>query len=103
MAIVESAQNHLGPWPILAFIMAPDLSFLAGLGATAAKGQLPPRAVPIYNLVHRPWIPLALIAVASSGAIGAFWLVAGVSWLTHIAMDRTAGYRLRAKDGWQRD
>jgi AcrR family transcriptional regulator len=42
-------------------------------------------------------------AFAAAGSGSAERLVAGVSWLTHIAMDRTAGYHLRAKDGWQRD
>ncbi|HSB85489.1 MAG TPA: DUF4260 family protein [Ilumatobacteraceae bacterium] len=102
-AVVEVARHDLGPWPILAFIMSPDLSFLAGIGAPVAKGQLARRAVPFYNLVHRPALPLVLITAAAFELVGPFWFVGGVSWLAHIALDRAAGYRLRTKDGWQRD
>jgi hypothetical protein len=102
LAVVEVVQHHLGPWPILAFVMAPDLSFLASAGAAVEHGRLSPRAVPMYNAVHRPTVPMALIALASLDLIPLFWLVAGLSWLTHIAVDRASGYGLRTKDGWQR-
>ena len=89
-------------WVLLAFGLAPDLSFLAAVGAgPVAKGQLPPRAVPVYNLVHRPVWPLSLMAVAAIGA-PSWVLVAGAGWLAHIAVDRSVGYGPRTADGWQR-
>ena len=101
-AVFEVGRHHLGPWPIVVFVMLPDLSFLAGAGVTTEHGQLAPRAVPIYNFVHRPFVPLALIAAASFGLLPVFWFVAGLSWLAHIAIDHAAGYGLRTTDGWQR-
>ena len=89
-------------WPVVVFAIAPDLSFLAGVGQSAARGQLPKRAVPVYNLVHRPLVPILMIATASVGVVGGLWLAAGLSWLTHIAADRATGLGLRSKDGWPR-
>jgi hypothetical protein len=101
-AVSEVGKHHLGPWPILFFVVFPDLSFLAGAGVETEHGRLAPRAVPIYNFVHRPVVPLALIAAASFDVVSVFWFVAGLSWLAHIAIDRVVGYGLRSPDGWQR-
>ena len=101
-AAFEVGEHHLGAWPIIVFVMLPDLSFLAGAGAQTEHGGLAPRAVPIYNFVHRPVVPLELIAAASFGLVPVFWFVAGLSWLAHIAIDHAAGYGLRTADGWQR-
>jgi hypothetical protein len=101
-AAAEVGKLHLGPWPIVVFLIFPDLSFLAAIGVPTEQGRLATRAVPIYNFVHRPIVPLAIISVATLGLVPRFWLVAGVSWLAHIAIDRTVGYGLRGVDGWQR-
>jgi hypothetical protein len=82
----------------LLFLIAPDLTMLIGTGG---NGKLSPRAVPYYNLVHRPWIPLAVLVAYSSGLLGD-WVplfTAGLGWLTHIALERTFGYGLRDHDG----
>jgi hypothetical protein len=101
VAVVEVGRHHLGLWPIVAFVIAPDLSFLAGAGIKTEPGQLAPRAVPIYNFVHRPIVPLALMAAAAFGLVPMLWFVAGLSWLAHISIDHAAGYGLRTADGWQ--
>ena len=101
-AILEVRRHHLGPWPILAFIMFPDLTMLAGAGVKTEHGQLAARAVPLYNFVHRPIVPLALSAAAALDLLPMFWFVAGLAWLAHIAIDHVAGYGLRTADGWQR-
>jgi hypothetical protein len=84
-------------------LIGPDLAFLAGIGQQAGHGLLPRRAVGVYNLVHRPWLPLILVLVVSldgqTNAQAAPYFVAGLGWLAHITMDRAAGFRLRAKDG----
>jgi len=102
LAIVEVGRHDLGVWPIVVFVMAPDLAFLAAIGAKTEPGRLAPRAVSLYNLVHRPVLPLAVIAAASFDVVPVFWFVAGLSWLAHIAIDRVVGYGLRTADGWQR-
>jgi hypothetical protein len=86
----------------LAFLIAPDLSFLAGVGQQSAPGQLPPRAVPVYNLVHRPVVPLLLLVVSLVGAVPSAWSAVALAWLAHISIDHAAGYGLRTRDGWQR-
>ena len=119
-AIYEVVVHDLGPLPIVAFALLPDLTFLAGAGQPHQPGQLPPRAVPLYNLAHRPVVPVVLIVAtlvvlvairlqASSpenfGAarhVPLIAYVAGIAWLAHIALDRALGFALRTPDGWQR-
>jgi Domain of unknown function (DUF4260) len=101
-AIFEVAKHDLGPAPILIFLLLPDLTFIAGAGQAHAPRQLPPRAVPFYNLAHQPLVPVALIAVASIVPLSVFWFVAGLAWLAHIAIDLALGYGQRTPEGWQR-
>lgn len=101
-AVVAVMTHHVELWPVVVFAVAPDLSFLAGVGQSAAPGQLPKRAVPVYNLVHQPMLPMALMASAWLDLAPRFWFAAGLSWLTHIAVDRVSGFGLRTKEGRQR-
>ncbi|WP_328322908.1 DUF4260 domain-containing protein [Kribbella sp. NBC_00382] len=103
--VVLEVINHGIPALVAAvlFLIVPDLPMLIG-ASTAARGKLSPKAVPYYNLVHRPWIPLAVLVVYSVGALGD-WVplfTAGLGWLTHIALDRAFGYGLRERDGSRR-
>jgi Domain of unknown function (DUF4260) len=61
----------------------------------AFPGQLHPRAVPLYNALHRFPGPILLAFVPG-------FLLAAVAWGLHIAIDRTVGYGLRSRDGFQR-
>ena len=101
---VGAVAAGAGPWWVLAgAAVAPDLSFLAALGAPfPERGRLAPRAVPVYNLVHRPAGPAVLAFAGATGLAPAWTVVAGLGWLGHIAVDRASGYGLRAADGWQR-
>ncbi|MCN9242390.1 DUF4260 domain-containing protein [Streptomyces sp. RY43-2] len=97
-----------GGWAIVAAIagvIAPDLSFFAGGRGPHQHGQLPRRAVPFYNLLHRVPVALAvtltcLIPDAPAVAVPLFTF--GLAWMQHIASDRALGYGLRTADGWQR-
>jgi hypothetical protein len=91
--VAISRDGHL--WQFFAFGAMPDLALFAGLGAGLAKGQLHPRAVPLYNALHRFPGPILLAFVPG-------FLVAGLAWGLHIAIDRTVGYGLRTRDGFQR-
>jgi hypothetical protein len=46
---------------------------------------------------------LVLTALAATGILGLGWLVLGLAWATHVAVDRVAGYGLRDRQGFQRD
>lgn len=86
-----------GLWlPAVAGMLAPDVALLGGM----SRGRLNPRAVPLYNLLHRYWGPLAVMAVAAF--FSAAWFVLGLAWATHVAVDRALGYGLRGRDGYQR-
>lgn len=120
-SIYEVVVHDLGPLPIIVFAVLPDLTFLAGVGERHERGQLPPRAVPAYNLAHRPMVPLVVIAVALTALLLIRLLVAapdqfeaarriplvaytaGITWLAHIAFDRAFGFGLRTPDGWRGD
>ena len=105
-AVLE-AMNHgwLAGTLALVFAVLPDLTFLVALDEAPhmAKGQLPPRAVPYYNAMHRALVPLALMAlyvVAPFHWAPSFAALCG--WLAHISYDRVFGYGLRTKEGFQR-
>ena len=98
----EAITHSTGYWQIAAFGIAPDLTLFLGAGAGLAKGQLHPRAVGAYNLMHRLWVPLLVLAAAASGLIGIGFLVGALAWTFHIALDRAVGYGLRTPDGFQR-
>ena len=100
LAAGAGAVALLGPWA-LALWLLPDLAMLPGITSGAARdGRLAPRAVPFYNAVHRYVGPLALIA---AGALtGPLMLGLGLIWLSHVSVDRAAGYGLRNADGSRR-
>jgi hypothetical protein len=80
-------------WQLAVFGVAPDIALFYGIGTGLQRGQLHPRAVPLYNLLHRYWLPLGL----------AFFLpAAALAWALHISIDRAVGYGLRSRDGFQR-
>jgi hypothetical protein len=101
-AMFELSRHGTGWWQFFAFGAGPDLALFAGIAPGLAKGQLHPRAVPLYNALHRFWGPLALGALAAFDAVSVGFFVGAIAWALHIAVDRTAGYRLRAPDGFQR-
>jgi hypothetical protein len=82
-------------WQFFVFGAAPDLALFAGIGPNLAKEQLHPRAVPLYNALHRFAGPIVLAFVPG-------FLVGALAWGLHIAVDRTVGYGLRDSDGFQR-
>jgi hypothetical protein len=89
-------------WMAVAFGLGPDIALIVGASPALEKGQLHPRAVPLYNLLHRFWGPVVLGAVAATGLIPSAFLVGALAWAFHIALDRSVGYELRAADGFQR-
>ena len=96
--LVFEAVKH-GLWlPAVVGMLAPDIALAFGM----EHGRLNPRAVPLYNLLHSYGLPVALMAIAATGAIALGWFVLGLAWATHIAVDRAVGYGLRDRDGFQR-
>jgi hypothetical protein len=100
--IAAEAITHGAYWQIAAFAIAPDLALIYGGGRDLARGQIHPRAVRAYNLLHRLWGPLALAALSALGVISIGFLVGALTWAFHIALDRALGYGLRTRDGFQR-
>lgn len=99
-AAYELATDGAGWWQFFAFGAAPDLALFLGAGRHLEKGQLHPRAVPVYNALHRYWGPVALAALSIVLEPG--YLVGALAWATHISLDRCVGYGLRTPDGFQR-
>jgi hypothetical protein len=101
LAFATVLTQHAGWWQLIVLAIAPDLALLYGAAPGLARGQLHPRAVPLYNAVHRLWAPAFLVAVAfvltSPG-----WLAGGLAWIAHIAFDRSLGFGLRTPEGFQR-
>jgi hypothetical protein len=102
IAVVANQLSGLhghGLVPVLAFGIVPHLPVLLGRGQPHEPGQLPRRAVPLFNAMHHPLVPVALGLVAISGTVSTFWLVGGLAWLSHIAIDWALGDGLRTADG----
>jgi hypothetical protein len=99
-AIAGAVVLGAGWWQLVAFGLGPDLALLAGMGAGLAKGQLHPRAVPLYNALHSYWGP-ALLALATV-VLPAGFLIGALAWAFHISLDRTIGYGMRTRAGFQR-
>lgn len=90
-----------GGWQALVFALMPDIAGVLSIDPNLARGQMHPRAVPLYNLLHGPAGPVVL-GIASVTWLGLPWLVASLAWALHISLDRTMGYGPRTKDGFQR-
>jgi len=99
---VLQVQDHGGGWLAFGFAIMPDLGLIAGIDRNLQKGQLAPRAVPIYNALHRFVGPALLALLVVTGLLPQIWLSAALGWAFHIALDRTFGYGLRGSDGFQR-
>lgn len=97
-----ASEHGLGLVPLLAFGIIPHASILVGLGQPHARGQLAPRAVPLFNALHHPVPPAVVLALAAAGVLGPFWLVGALAWLGHIVVDLGLGDGLRTADGWRR-
>ncbi len=90
-----------GGWQALVFALMPDIAGVLSIDPNLARGQMHPRAVPLYNLLHSLAGPVAL-GIASVAWLGLPWLIAALTWTLHITLDRTMGYGPRTKDGFQR-
>jgi len=101
-ALFELLRHDTGWWQFFAFGAMPDLALLLGIGSGLAKGQLHPRAVPLYNTLHRFAGPLALAVLVVAASLPTGHLVGAIAWGLHIAVDRVSGYGLRTRDGFQR-
>lgn len=101
-ATVFQVHSNGGGWLALGFAIMPDLGLFAGISSGLQKGQLAPRAVPLYNLLHRLVGPAVLAALALTGVLPLIWLSAALGWALHIAIDRAVGYGLRDANGFQR-
>jgi hypothetical protein len=100
--VLEAAKHGTGYWQIAAFALGPDLALFYGAASGLAKGQLHPRAVGVYNLVHRFWGPLLLATLAGLHVFGLGFFIGALAWAFHVALDRALGYGLRTRDGFQR-
>jgi deazaflavin-dependent oxidoreductase (nitroreductase family) len=101
-ASAQSTTHGVGLVPLLAFGIVPHLPALAGIGRPLAPGQLAPRAVPLFNAMHQPALPLAVAVLAAAGALSPFWLVGALAWLSHIVVDWGFAKGLRTRDGYVR-
>jgi hypothetical protein len=101
LAIAVIITQHASWWQLAVFSIGPDLSLLAGMSSGLARGQLHPRAVPIYNAVHRYWAPVVLLVITFA-VHSPEWLAAGLAWTAHISFDRSLGFGLRTREGFQR-
>lgn len=99
--VAVGLRDDASGWLAIGLAIMPDLSFLAGIGQPVQKGQMPPRAIPFYNAAHSLIGPVALLAGAAALGPNMSLVGAGLAWATHIMVDRTVGYGMRGRDGFQ--
>jgi hypothetical protein len=97
---LEVATTDTAWWLVVVFLLGPDIALFLGIGSGLEKGQLHPRAVPLYNTLHRYWGPAAL--TLASIVLPEGWLAAALAWALHVSLDRAIGYGLRTPEGFQR-
>ncbi len=98
-----SSRFGIGLVPLLAFGIIPHMPALLGVGQPHGRGQMAARAVPLFNVMHHPVLPLVVIGFAAAGVLSPFWFVGGLAWFSHIVVDLAFGHGLRTHDGWRRD
>ena len=98
-ANTQSSEHGLGLVPVILFGILPHLPFLLGVRQPRPRGHIGTRAVPLFNAMHQPLVPVALVGVALTGLVPALGLVAGLSWLSHIVLDWGMGDGQRTADG----
>ena len=101
-AVATAIDSGTGYWQLAVFGLGPDVALFLGIGRGLERGRLHPRAVPLYNPLHRFWLPLALGVAAAVGLVSTGYLVAALTWAFHVSLDRAVGYGLRTRDGFQR-
>ncbi len=94
-------RDDANGWIALIFAIAPDFAFFAGIGQPLQKGQMPARAIPIYNALHVLIGPVILAAAALVLDRNLTLLGGALAWASHIMVDRAVGYGLRGPDGFQ--
>jgi hypothetical protein len=98
----QAGLHGLGLVPLLVFGIVPHLPVLLGYRRPHARGQLVPRAVPLFNALHHPAAPLAVLGLAAAGVLPPVLFVGALAWLSHIVMDWAMGDGLRTPDGYLR-
>ena len=99
-AFYEMVTNGGATWLALVFVLVPDVALAYGAAPGLERGQLHPRAVRLYNVLHSFVIPACLM-------VAGIWLppvvlAGGLVWAAHIALDRGLGFGPRTREGFQR-
>jgi Domain of unknown function (DUF4260) len=98
-AVATARHTNTTPWLVVFGAIAPDLSFLAGIGAKPdAPNALPRRVVRPFNHAHQPAIPALATVIGIVMGIP-FLYILGLATMAHLTGDRILGYRLRNADG----
>lgn len=71
---------------MVAFGIAPHLAFLAGIGQPRPAGVMAPRALSLFNALHHPAIPAAIVTLNLTGVVPTLLFVGATAWLSHIVI-----------------
>src|SRR5690349_13018036 len=71
---------------MVAFGVAPHLAFLAGIGQSRPAGGMAPRALALFNAMHHPALPAAIVALNLTGVVPTLLFVGATAWLSHIVI-----------------
>jgi hypothetical protein len=73
------------------------LAVIAGIGQPRANGRMAPRGLTVFNAMHEPVVPAAIVLAQLSGLVPTLVFVAATAWLSHIVIGWGIGDRKRSR------
>ncbi len=72
------------------------LAVIAGIGQSRPDRGMPPRSLAIFNSMHEPILPAAVVVAQLTGLVPTLVFVAATAWLSHIVIGWGIGDRKRS-------
>jgi hypothetical protein len=62
------------------------LALIAGIGQSHPEGGMPRRALAVFNAMHEPIVPAAIVVAQLTGVVPTLVFVAATAWMSHIVI-----------------
>jgi hypothetical protein len=72
------------------------LAVIAGIGQSHPEGRMPRRGLAVFNAMHEPIVPAAIVLAQLTGLVPTLIFVATTAWLSHIVIGWGIGDRKRS-------
>jgi hypothetical protein len=72
------------------------LAVIAGIGQSHPEGRMPRRGLAVFNAMHEPIVPAAIVLAQLTGLVPTLIFVVATAWLSHIVIGWGIGDRKRS-------